>query len=336
MHIRLGIGLARAGLALALGGATLLSPLSASAAQTLTVSAGAESNGGDVQINQFAPNQIAVSVGDTVKWNLSSTEFHDILFTSGAPAPSFVAPGLDGVFLDPAAVLPVGGTSYDGTGVAGSGLLNKGQSYSLTFTRAGTFTYLCAIHTGMGGIIRVVDNGQGVDTQAAVDARGTAQVNTELALRAVPAIMANTGTLVTEGSTVGVAAGVENGQADIQRFLPGRLTVHQGEAVTWVWKTSETPHTVTFLDGPAPEVIIPQPQAGGPPKLQLNPIVLAPAGNAAAWDGSGYLSSGFIQPMPGAPTPSFTVRFNASGTYDYLCVLHEGMIGTIVFLPDGE
>jgi hypothetical protein len=41
-------------------------------------------------------------------------------------------------------------------------------------------------------------------------------------------------------------------------------------------------------------VIMPLPQASGPPRLQLNPLILAPAGDAAAWNGSGYLNSGFL------------------------------------------
>jgi len=79
---------------------------------------------------------------------------------------------------------------------------------------------------------------------------------------------------------------------------------------------------------------MPQPQAGGPPKLQLNPVVLAPAGDAANWNGAGYLNSGFLQPMPGRPTPAFTVRFQSPGTFDYLCVLHAGMVGTVVVEPN--
>ncbi len=322
-------------LALGFAAALLVTPFGALAAQTFTVSAGAESSGGDVQLNEFAPNQITVNVGDTVTWKLDSTEFHDVLFTSGAPAHNFVLPGPDGVFLNPVAAMPAGGATYDGTGVIGSGLLNKGQTYSLTFSKAGTFTYLCAIHAGMGGTIKVVDNGQGVDTQAALDARKTAQVNADLATKAIPVIMGNVGELTTEGTALGIAAGVEDAPADVQRFLPRRVTIREGEAVTWIWKTQETPHTVTFLGGaPAPDVVMPQPQAGGPPKLQLNPVVLAPAGDAANWNGAGYLNSGFLQPMPGQPTPAFTVRFQSPGTFDYLCVLHAGMVGTVVVEPN--
>jgi plastocyanin len=322
----LGVGLAAGLLA-----ASFATVTNASAAQTLTVSAGAESPGGDVQLNEFAPNQITVNVGDTVTWKLNSTEFHNVMFLSGAPTPEFVEPGPDGVFVNPATAFPSGGPNYDGSGVAGSGLLNKGDSWSLTFTKAGSYTYLCAIHPGMGGMVNVVPAGQTADTQAAVDARGTGQVNSELATKAIPAIMSNVGELVVEGATVGVASGVQNGLADIQRFLPRRVTIHKDEAITWVWKTTDTPHTVTFLGGePAPDVVMPQPQPNGPPKLQLNPKMLQPAGDATKWDGASYLNSGFLQPMPGQPAPTFTVRFAEPGTYDYVCLLHEGMVGTVV------
>lgn len=334
MSIRLGNGVTRAFLALGLVAAMTAMPLSASAAQTYTVSAGAESAGGDVQLNEFAPNQVTISVGDTVTWKLNSSEFHNIIFTSGAPAPDFVEAGPDGVFFNPAAAFPTGGPTYDGTGVVGSGLLNKGDSFSLAFSKAGTFTYLCAIHRGMGGSVKVVDGSAGVDTQAAINARGAAQVNADLATKAIPAIMSNIGEVPTEGTAVGIAAGVEIAPADVQRFLPRRVTIRQGQAVTWIWKTQETPHTVTFLGGaPAPGIVIPQPQASGPPRLQLNPAVLAPAGDAGDWSGAGYLNSGFLQPGPGQPTPTFSVTFEAAGTYDYLCLLHEGMVGTIVVEP---
>jgi plastocyanin len=327
-------GLLRAGLALAPIVVTGLAPLGASANQTLVISAGSESKGGDVQLNEFAPNQISVNVGDTVTWRLDSTEFHDILFTSGAPAPEFVQPGPDGVFINPVAAMPTGGNTYDGTGLVGSGLLNKGDTWSLTFSKAGSYTYLCAIHTGMGGIINVLAPGQQTDTQAAVDTRRTNQVNADIANLAVPAIMANTGELPAEGA-IGLAAGVQNGLADVQRFFPGTVTVHAGEAVTWIWKTADTPHTVTFLAGqPAPATVLPVPQPNGPPRLQLNPQVAAPAGSPIDYDGGSFLNSGLVQPIPGQPTPTFTVHFDSPGSYQYVCLLHEGMVGTINVLPD--
>jgi plastocyanin len=302
------------------------------AAQTFTVSACAQSTGADVQLNEFAPNQVTINVGDTVRWSLDSTEFHDVVLLSGAPAPDFVQAGPDGLFINPAAAFPAGGPTYDGTGFVGSGLLNTGDNYSLTFSKAGTFPYLCLIHGGMTGTVNVVSGGQGVDTQSAIDARRNAQINADLAT-IVPNIMANVGELPTQGGTVGVAAGVQIGPADVERFMPRKVTIHQGETVSWIWKTEETPHTVTFLGGqPAPDVIVPQPQANGPPRLMLGPKMLAPAGNALSWNGGTLLNSGFLQPMPGQPTPQFSATFATTGSFDYVCLLHEGMVGTVLVL----
>jgi plastocyanin len=308
-----------------------LAPNVARAAQTVKVSAGAEAVNGDIQLLEFAPVNITVNAGDTVTWSLDSTEFHDVFFTGGGQPPDFVQPGPDGVFVNPDVAFPQGGSSYDGKGVAGSGLLNKGQTYSLTFPDAGTYTYYCAIHPGMVGSIQVVPSGQPADTQAAIDARRTAQVDAEIADKGVPTIMSNLGELPTEGATAGVVAGAQVGQIDVQRFFPPRVVVHTGDSLTWIWKTEDTPHTVTFLSGqPAPDVILPQPQPNGPPRLQLNPQVLAPSGDPTDFEGGIYLNSGFLQPAPGQPAPSFTVTFNAPGTYQYLCLLHEGMTGTVV------
>jgi plastocyanin len=321
----------RFGLALGLCAGPMLLPTPAMAAQTLVVSAGAESPGGDVQLNAFAPNMINVNVGDTVTWHLDSTEFHNIFFPSGTTPPEFVLAGPDGVFLNPQAGFPTGGPNYDGSAPAGSGLLNKGDSYSLTFTKAGNYQFLCDIHAGMGGIVNVTAAGGTADSQAAIDARRASQVNSELANKGIPAIMSNLGELATEGSSAGIAAGVQNGLVDALRFFPPRITIKAGDNVTWIWKTDETPHTVTFLGGqPAPDVVVPQPQPNGPPKLQLNPQVLAPAGDNLKWAGGTYLNSGFLQPMPGQPTPTYSVTFIQPGTYDYVCLLHEGMVGTIV------
>jgi plastocyanin len=311
--------------------APMLAPPIASAAQTVKISAGAEAPNGDIQLLEFAPVTTTINVGDTVTWSLDSTEFHDIVFTGGGNPPDFVQPGPDGVFINPQAALPQGGSTYDGSGFAGSGLLNKGDTYSLTFTNPGTYTYYCAIHAGMAGNIQVLPSGQAADTQAAIDARRSQQINTEIATKGVPTIMSNLGELPTEGATVGVVAGAQVGQIDVDRFFPPRVVVHPGDDVTWIWKTEDTPHTVTFLAGQsAPEVVVPQPQPNGPPRLQLNPTVLAPAGDPTDFEGGSFLNSGFLQPAPGQPTPTFSVHFSAPGTYEYLCLLHAGMTGTVV------
>lgn len=51
----------------------------------------------------------------------------------------------------------VGHTATSDTGVFDSGMLQKGESYSFTFSQAGTYPYFCAPHPYMVGTIVVVE-----------------------------------------------------------------------------------------------------------------------------------------------------------------------------------
>ncbi len=85
-----------------------------------------------------------VPVGSTVTWaNLSNNEAHTVTFAPvGQPFPK----------LDPFSP-PSGGNIYDGTALINSGPLFPGQSVSITFPKAGTFTYHCIFHDDNEGMI---------------------------------------------------------------------------------------------------------------------------------------------------------------------------------------
>jgi plastocyanin len=328
------VRLRRAAVAAALLGSTLPFASPTAAANTLTISAGAQSPGRDVQLNVFAPGTTTINVGDTITWRLDSTEFHTVTFLAGQPEPEFVTPGPDGAFLNPTAVLPAGGKTFDGSTFTNSGLMMLGgpggsepPTYSLTFTKAGSYDYVCVIHPGMTGKVVVNAAGQQADTQPAVDTRRRDEVNSLLAGDGISSIMANVGELPAEGVTAGLAMGAGNAQVDVQRFFPPRVTIHAGDSLTWINK-SEAPHTVTFLAGqPQPDVVNVVPQPNGPPQFQLNPTMFQPAGDPTEYDGSSYLNSGFTEP---GPNGTYTVTFTQPGSYDYLCLLHPGMVGTVV------
>lgn len=73
----------------------------------------------------YAPATIKVKVGDTVTWTNNDNVRHDVMAdTESSDAPS-------------------------------SELLSKGQSYSFTFNRAGTYTYHCTPHPYMKGTVIV-------------------------------------------------------------------------------------------------------------------------------------------------------------------------------------
>jgi plastocyanin len=109
-------------------------------------------NGGSVTINSFVPQRLSVGVGDTVTWLDTIPVPHTITFLAGGPPRS------------PTAVVRPAGGVYDGNTYVNSGQLGNapgrsGTSFSLTFTQAGTYPYICILHVdqGMAGVIEVGD-----------------------------------------------------------------------------------------------------------------------------------------------------------------------------------
>ncbi len=83
----------------------------------------------DAKSYQFTPNDIVVDVGTKVTWHNTDSVAHNV--KKSADALDFGAP-------------------------FGTNNLNPGQSYSFTFTKVGTFPYVCTIHAGMTGKVEVV------------------------------------------------------------------------------------------------------------------------------------------------------------------------------------
>ncbi len=88
-----------------------------------------------------------VPVGGTVTWtNLSSNLPHTVTFpVAGAAAPEM-----------PPFSPPTGTTTYDGSQLANSGVMMPGQSFSLTFTKAGTYKYYCLFHDDLEKMIGTI------------------------------------------------------------------------------------------------------------------------------------------------------------------------------------
>ncbi len=105
-----------------------------------------------VAVNRFHPETVAVKVGQTVKWRgISPYMPHTVSFE-----PPFKSPA------EPDALLPAGVKSGGrfGGGVSHSGIYGPPPGYpvdtfSLTFTKAGQYPYLCLLHPGMAGTVRV-------------------------------------------------------------------------------------------------------------------------------------------------------------------------------------
>ena len=323
---RIKLGAAAAGTALALAA---LSPglATASGAVDWQAAVGASTRNQAVQVNAFLPQSLTVDVGDSITWTLASGEFHTVTFLSGAAAPPLIIGGPGGPEFNPAAVAPSGGPTYDGTGLANSGLLFTGQKYTLGFTQAGTFSFQCLVHAGMNGTIHVQDAGAPYprtqaqyDTQALVNGNHLKAAGRTLEARTLAAARSSG----AGQAAVGAGALVSPvGSLAILRFLPSQLVVHTGDSVEWTNHDPETPHTITFGEEPP----------GGPLGAFL-PSGAAVPGHVTLVSPTEAANSGFV----GAAFPfgsTFTATFASPGTYHFICALHDdlGMTGTITVLP---
>jgi plastocyanin len=70
------------------------------------------------------------------------------------PSTLTVSPGTKVTFINEDSVQHTA-TGSAGSSFIASGTLNKGQSYTVTFTKAGTYSYICTIHPNMHGEVIV-------------------------------------------------------------------------------------------------------------------------------------------------------------------------------------
>ncbi len=307
----------------------------AHAARTWSVIAGGGTKDVSVVANAFFPRTIEVALGDTVTWKFQG--FHNVAFLGGAQPPALIVQEGSKAYFNPQVAFPAGGKTYDGTGYHNSGAPPEDPramakfGYALTFTKAGTYPYMCIIHgPAMSGTVVVQD--RAIGSPASVARR--AQSAQAAAVRAGQKAWAAWKT-EREGATVVVPLiGDPKAGFSIFRFSRQPLVIPVGATVKWVMRDPFEIHTVTFWGtGRPPAFIIPEPQPQGPPKLLVNPQVAAPTPHKT-FDGTGYVNSGILYP-PGAPPDlpkSYSLTFTKPGRYVYVCVVHamEGMYGTII------
>ena len=139
-------------------------------------------------------------------------------------------------------------------------------------------------------------------------------------------------TTTSAGTTFTVMAGFDDIDAKglaIESFLPTAIFVNEGDTVTWMFSPFE-PHSVTFLSGAdAPEEFIPLDDG----RLAFNPEALYASGGME-YDGTGVVNSGIVVFDPEAD-PTYSLTFTATGNFDYLCLIHPQMTGTVTVVPSG-
>ncbi len=319
--------------------------------QTYTVLVGLDDKATGAAIDAYFPATIHVHVGDTVLWKRNSNEIHTVTFLGNmTKAPELMVPMPNApqgaMMINPQAGFPAmskDGT-YDGTSYANSGIMgpDQGQAsqFSLTFTKAGSYQYVCVVHgvEDMIGTVVVEDASVSVPTQAEDDAQAKTEMDAatakipDIAKAATAEIPADTKN--ADGSTNHfVLVGYTDGQIDLDFFFPQTLQVNTGDTVTWVFsKQDVAPHTITFLNGataPAPVKAIPQPN--GPPLLTFDPFVALPQNADKPLTNTGVFSSGILDPTAPGPHQFMLKIGNYVGSLNYQCILHDdlGMTGTL-------
>jgi plastocyanin len=329
-------------------------PTSAPSAQTFTVLVGADDTSVGANLDAYFPAKVHIHVGDTVNWKLNSKEIHNVAFLAGTKVPDFVIPVPNGqpgeMMLNPQAAFPAAPKDgkYDGSTFASSGLMGLApgqlQEFNLTFTKPGTYAYICIIHNDekMMATIVVDDPSVSIPTPTDVQAQGKKEMDAMLAQVQSVANAATAGIKPAEKNPDGtmthyITLGYSQGQIDLEFYFPNKLTVHPGDTVTWILsKTDLAPHTVTFLNGQKDaQAILPKPQPNGPPWLVFNPEVALPFNADKPLTTQGIYNSGLINPLGPGPK-SFSLKIgNVSGDLPYICSLHDddGMKGILTVTP---
>jgi plastocyanin len=190
----------------------------ASGGQTMTVDL--PSGVGSNQALNFSPASLTVAPGTTIDFVSQDTATHDIDFTS----------------------VPSGSTVAQGTT---SPNLKNGNSYSVTLTTPGTYTYVCDYHTWMKGTIVVGGSGTTTGSTSTTSTTSTSSTTTSSTN--------STATSTSSGGSKTVVTMPAGVGADMTaNFAPASITVVVGVNNTIVWTNDDTAvHNVDFQSGPS-------------------------------------------------------------------------------------
>jgi plastocyanin len=341
---------------------------SPASAATKTVDVGGHGFRGapaNLQALAFLRSVVSVHVGDSVNFHILGGLIHTATFVPrGQSIPSLAAGdpahpvsgltdaigtpfwfnGQPQPILNPVAAFPTALHTVTGRAFVNSGIPSdqaKGTTFRVSFPKAGTFTFVCLVHPGMHGTVKVLPRSRPIPSRAqdaAAAKREIAGIVKEARVRAkipVPAGQVDVGR-TGRGLT-------------INAMFPGTITVKAGQAVrfTMAGQRRFEIHTVTF--GPdsvtAPienSFITPVPNTTGPPTLVINPLAAFPSDPpptlpqyTGSNHGNGFLNAGILDNDPATPQqPNLAaVTFTKPGTYHFECVIHPNMDGTVVVTP---
>src|SRR2546426_5340294 len=130
--------------------------------------AGAQSSDMGRQALAFLSNELWIHAGDSITWTFPTPEIHTVTFLKPGqirpPRPGVPGGGCPGTTPD--------GSSFDGSTCVTSSELVDGQTYTVTFPKAGNFKLVCLVHNNMTGAVHVLDSAEALPhDQAFYDAQ---------------------------------------------------------------------------------------------------------------------------------------------------------------------
>ena len=316
---------------------------------TLPVSVDAMPDDFSASFFSYFPRQVSARPGDTVEFTSDfSGEPHTVAFGTlidateldADPQPSAAQPCFVVSGVPPATeACPAGGQpDFDGTQpFFSSGFLPDEATFSVRLAEniaPGTYQFMCLVdRTEMTGQLTVVGSDEAVPSPADVSALAQRDIDAAVAalqpradrIRAITAPPALAGAPEEDGAAPPVTSTVN--------VFPDEVSVPVGGAVTW---SVDGAHTIAFG---SPEDARPLYAFDGEGVVRANKKGANPAGGAGMPSGAsppllvdggayeeGFRNSGLLV---GSGDVQYKLTFPTAGTYQYRCLFHTDMEGTV-------
>jgi plastocyanin len=321
----------------------------------LPPSAGKDFQKAVADVNDYFPHRVAINVGDKIRFRPVGFHSFDFPPTGGSPLP-LISPtgdkvagsndaagapfwfnGQDQVGFSPALVRGAFGKRMTYTGKkrleSGAPLSEKLKPITVRFKKAGRHTYYCNIHAGMKGVVDVRRKGRKVPS-AKADRRA---LKNQLARSLKTA--KSLSKAVAPANTVNVGMAGKHGE-EFYGFIPAAVTVPAGTTLSFrMAPRSYDVHTATTGPGnpeSEPNSYLGQVAAGftnlvfDPRGVYPSEMPPARATLTPALHGNGFWNTGVMDNSADSPLPaSNSVTFGAPGKYEFYCMIHPFMHGTV-------
>jgi plastocyanin len=311
-----------------------------------------------VDVNDFFPHGVTIHVGDKVKF--LPTGFHTFDFppkggdplalirpngttvsgVNDAAGSPFWFNGQPQLGFNPLLLRGNFGKKLSFNGkkrlLSGAPVGNNPKPITVTFKKAGKFTYYCNIHPGMKGTVDVKKKGKDIPSAKADKKALARQLARDLkTAKKLPNTVPPSGTI-----NVGVAG--KHGE-EFFGFAPNTATVPVGSTLRFRMSPgSRDAHTATSGPGnpeTEPNSYLGQVAStfttGDPTKLDPRATYQSeqpPTTGTltSALHGNGFWNSGVMDTSSASPLPEAnSVTFGAPGTYEFYCMIHPFMHLTV-------